>query len=695
MHARRLTVALAGLTATGALLVVPSAHATPTSRGVSPTDLPPSAPGRLAFTRGDYVTTDTGWSNSPKGLGTIGLDGRDERTLTDPQPIDSTGYTGYDHTPQWSPDGSWLAYLQDRPNGSGGATDAVAAIPRDGGDVQIIDPSGWGPTWSPDGRELAWVSEADDGTTSIVVADVACSPTTLTVTNRHTLPLPQQFGTVGWPTFSPDGRLLAFTTGSFPGNDLALDTLSVDDGTFRQVSHDAAVELGTKTYSFSPDGSQLLFQAVVEGSGGYDVALLVNTDGTDQHELSVGPVSAAAWSPTGDMIATVSNAPRSGIALRSPVNGSFVGSGVIGTDAFSDWGGLTFSPDGSTVYSVATPVGRDGSPNLYGVPVNGDPVQRLTTDHSVFPGTVQAVDPGRVLREYGANAAATSAAAAIDNITSADTLVVAPQTDSAASLAAAPMAARLHAPELLSDADSLSPTVVRAAHRLGASHVVLVGKLSSRVGTSARAAGLSVTRIGNTASPYRSSAAIAEKLTSHRALIVPNPGTWKLSLATAGYAAYTHRPMLYAGRKGVPAATRHALRALRITSVTVVGGRKDVAPAVLHQLRHLGVKVSRVKTSDYSVSAEFARRERASGVGLKHPIISTGRRWTSSAAAPALAAILGQVNVLVDGTDLRHSKPTIAWLSRHRSRIRTAKLLGGVEVVQPRVEARLEHQTRH
>jgi Tol biopolymer transport system component len=689
-------VALAGLMATAALLVAPSAHATPRSRDVSPTDLPASAPGRLAFTRGDYVTTDTGWNNSPKGLGTIGLDGGDQRTLTDPQPIDATGYAGYDHTPQWSPDGTWLAYLQDRPDGSGGATDGVAAIPRDGGDVQIIDASGWGPTWSPDERELAWVSKSDDGTTSIAVADVTTTPTTLTVTNRRTLPLPQQFGTVGWPTFSPDGQLLAFTTGSFPSNDLALDTLSVDDGTFTQVSHDAAVELGTKTYSFSPDGSQLLFQAVVAGSGGYDVAMLVDIDGTDQHELPAGPVFSAAWSPTGDMIATVSNAPRTGIALRSPVDGSSVGSGVIGADAFSDWGGLTFSPDGSTVYSVATPIGADGSPNLYAVPVNGDPVQQLTTDNSVFPDTVQAVDPGRVLREYGESAAATSAAAATDNMASADALVVAPQSDSAASLAAAPMAARLGAPELLSDAGSLSPAVVRAAHRLGATQVVLVGKLSSRVATTARAAGLSVTRVGNTTSPYRSSAAIAEKLTSHRALILPSPGAWKLSLATAGYAAYTHRPMLYADRAGVPAPTRHALRALGITSVTVVGGDKDVTPALLHELRRLGVKVHRLNSSDrYSVSAEFARRELASGVGLMHPIISTGTRWTSSAAAPALAAILGQVNVLVDGTDATHSKPTLSWVGQHRSRILTAKLLGNVNVMQPRVEAQLEHQTRH
>ena len=398
----------------------------------------------------------------------------------------------------------------------------------------------------------------------------------------------------------------------------------------------------------------------------------------------------------GDMIATVCNAPRAGIALRSPVDGSLVGSGMIGAGAFSDWGGLTFSPDGSTVYSVATPIGVDGSPNLHAAPINGDPVQQLTTDNSVFPDTVQAVDPGRVLREYGDTAAATSAAAATDNLTSANTLVVTPQTDSVASLAAAPLAAQLHAPELLSDADSLSPTVVRTAHRLGATHVVLVGQLSSHVAAAARGAGLSVTRVGNTASPYRSSAAIAERLTSHRALIVPSPGAWKLSLATAGYAAYTHRPMLYGGPAGVPSMTQHALRALKITSVTVVGGGKDVTPALQQQLRRLGLRVYRVQTSDrYSVSAEFARREVASGVGMKHPIISAGTRWTSSAAAPTLAAILGQVSVIVDGIDATQSMPTASWVSQHRSPILTAKLLGSVDVMQPRVEAQLEHQTGH
>jgi hypothetical protein len=239
--------------------------------------------------------------------------------------------------------------------------------------------------------------------------------------------------------------------------------------------------------------------------------------------------------------------------------------------------------------------------------------------------------------------------------------------------------------------------VVRAATRLHASRAVLVGDLSSTVANGLRVAGLDVVRVGNTPAPCAVGAAVASRLASHHAFVVPlnigSPGGWRLPLATAGFAAFKHRPLLYARAAFVPAATRRAIRAGGITSVTVVGGDEQVRSRLLHQLDHLGVAVHRVRSSDpYVISARLADRAVTAGAKSDQPVVSSGPSWKSSLTAPALAARTQQVSVLVDSRTLAASKPTATWLSQHRRSIATLKLLGGIRAVRPIVEVQLEHR---
>jgi Tol biopolymer transport system component len=693
----RLILTLACAIASGVVGAVPPATAAPVTADVSPTTLPPSARGRLAYSTAIYEASPTGSGMMVHGLGTIGLDGGDQRTLTDPQPVGDSLYAGYDHSPQWSPDGTWLAYLQDRPGPVGGTVDSVAVIPRDGGDPQIIDPHGLSPAWSPDGRHLAWVSVADDGSRSIGIADVKTTPVSIKVTNPRTLEVPEPTQPLGPPTFSPDGQSLAFMNGDYHTHQTVLYTISTIGEDLRQVSHGVAIEFASNTHAFSPDGTRLMFLATTEDAPTAPQTYLVDADGTDQYRISpAGPYTeSAVWAPTGEAIAMTTSEWRLGILLVG-LDGQELGS--LAQDKFSRWGGLTFSPDGSRIYSVAAPAEQSQwAPDLYAIPVNGEEPQRLTFDHSVFPDTVQAIDPGRVLRQFGDGATDTAASAVSSNVDTADTLVVSPVNDYAASLTAAPLAAQLGAPALVSQPDSLSPQVVQATDDLHVSNVVLVGRLSSEVGASLRAAGLNVSRVGNTTSPYRVSAAVASHLSSHQAFMVPvgsdQPGGWKLTLATAGLAAFKHKPLLYSTQSTVPTATRSAIQTLGITSVTVIGGDKDVSPRLLHQLARLGVTVHRVRSSDrYAISAQFAERAVATGARTDHPIVSSGAGWASSVTAPALAALLGQVTVLVDSRTVADSGPTAAWVRQHRRTIRTVKLLGGVHMMRPLVEVQLEHR---
>lgn len=671
----------------------------PAVADVSPTTLPPSAPDRLAYSTAIYTSDASGQGMAVHGLGTIGTDGTDQRTLTDPP----TGDGSFDHTPQWSPDGTWLAYLQDRPDPNGnGLVDRVAVIPRDGGDPQIIDSNGYGPAWSPDGLHLAWVSVASDGTYGIAVADVVTTPTTITLTNRRTLTLPDPTKGLGWPTFSPDGLKLAFAVGDYYSNQAQLYTMTTAGTDLTQITHHVAIEVGNGNYAFSPDGTKLLTLAETSANPGAPQAFVVNSDGTDQHQVFPNTANlyedAAVWTPTGDAIALVTNSPYQGIKIFG-LDGKF--RGALAENRFSSWGGLVYSPDGNRIYSVADP-GKPGdqgpwAPDLYAIPVNGDAPQRLTTDHSVFPTTVQAIDPGKVLREFGDGEIDTAAAAVTDNVHRAGTVVITDAADYASSLAASPLAAKLHAPVLLTGTSNLAARTRRATQRLHATDAVLVGRISSTVADQLRTLGLTVSRVANTSSRFGAAAALATKVGGHHAFLVPSTARdssgWQLPLATAGYAAFRHDPLLYSGHSSLTTPTARAIRRLGITRVTVVGDDTTVRPRLLRQLGHLGVAVTRVRSSNrYIVSAAFADRARAAGAHVGHAVVASGVHWTQAVATPALAAYLGQVSLLVDNRSLSRSRATAGWLAQHRRGIRTARLVGGLVAARPRVEAQLERR---
>lgn len=57
-----------------------------------------------------------------------------------------------------------------------------------------------------------------------------------------------------------------------------------------------------------------------------------------------------------------------------------------------------------------------------------------------------------------------------------------------------------------------------------------------------------------------------------------------------------------------------------------------------------------------------------------------------------LAAVLGQVTVLVDSRNQTASRATVNWLGAHGRAISTAILMGEVKVIRPRMEAQLERR---
>lgn len=176
------------------------------------------------------------------------------------------------------------------------------------------------------------------------------------------------------PTYSPDGREIAFWTFWRGGHDIWI--VSTVDGRLRPLAADPVVSEADPAWS--PTGQWIAFVSDRAGGGIW----LVRPDGSNLTQLTNVPGSQLAWSPNGTQLAFVSN--RAGTRNIWIIN--------------SDGGGLrritsppgyqnhpSFSPDGSRVVfseGVYAKVGAGqvstGS-NLWIVNADGTGLRRLTT----------------------------------------------------------------------------------------------------------------------------------------------------------------------------------------------------------------------------------------------------------------------------------------------------------------------------
>jgi Tol biopolymer transport system component len=123
--------------------------------------------------------------------------GGDAHALTD-----AVRDTAQDMDPRWSPDGNWIAFQSDRPEGRG-----VWLLPASGGVPRLLvladDVRTW-PAWSPDGRRVAMVRNGQ-----LTIADIATgSITELTIAGP-----PGSLASE--PIWTPDGRRLVFVNAQY------------------------------------------------------------------------------------------------------------------------------------------------------------------------------------------------------------------------------------------------------------------------------------------------------------------------------------------------------------------------------------------------------------------------------------------------------------------------------------------------
>ncbi|HEC23487.1 MAG TPA: hypothetical protein ENI95_11290 [Chloroflexi bacterium] len=250
-------------TPTATLPPTPTYTATPTNTS---TPVPSGGSGWLAYTRG---------INASAEIAVVDANGQNGRVLT------SNGY--YDGEPDWSPDGSLIAFESRQ----GGDSD-IYVIPAGGGTPQRLTSSNQPnrhPDWSPDGSRIVYESGRDDQSDIYVMNADGSGITRLTEND---------YGDRA-PRFSPDGSRIAYMTQQRGKWEIAL--MSYPDGT--QIAIFDCPAADCRFPAWSPDGSRIAYNTLDSAGEVADIWLLDVGSGQSTRLIQGAESGRPAWSGDG------------------------------------------------------------------------------------------------------------------------------------------------------------------------------------------------------------------------------------------------------------------------------------------------------------------------------------------------------------------------------------------------------------
>jgi WD40 repeat protein len=198
-----------------------------------------------------------------------------------------TTATASDYDPVWSPDGSRIAFVSDRDGQS-----EIYVMHADGsGLVRLTnnDDHDADPSWSPDGRKIAFSSNRD-GNSEIY---------TMNADGSGVVRLTKNDSYDGEPDWSPDGAKIAFTSEGSCDYDYYYYYDCFRNIYVMNADGTGATQLVSDSYdaspTWSPDGRWIAFATWQ----GYDCSCsgvsAIRPDGTDRREILAGAASKPAW----------------------------------------------------------------------------------------------------------------------------------------------------------------------------------------------------------------------------------------------------------------------------------------------------------------------------------------------------------------------------------------------------------------
>jgi len=226
----------------------------------------------------------------------------------------------------WKPGGDKLAFESNRadpdPDDSNAINDIFTMNPDGLGIVKLThsDDVSDTPDWSPDGSRIAFGSDRSDGAWRREIHVMDADGTNV----RRLTTLPEKAVLDSQPRFSPDGRRLVFARyiSDVHPEESALFTVRVDGGGLKRLT---PWGMGAGDSDWSPDGKKIAFEATPEYGTYGDIFTIDADDGqqitnlTDNSSRGFGS-SDPVWSADGKKILFVSNhtfGDESGIGLAT------------------------------------------------------------------------------------------------------------------------------------------------------------------------------------------------------------------------------------------------------------------------------------------------------------------------------------------------------------------------------------------
>ena len=222
-------------------------------------------------------------------------------------------------SPAISPDGRWVAYTVRETNWDDNAYDTQIwlADTRGGAPRQLTNSkkSSQSPQWSPDGTRLAFISDRTDKRQIYVINPLAGEAETITS-------LEDGVSAFEW---SPDGKSIAYTateskTAAMKDREKKYGEFTVVEAEYR-MSHLHVIDLASRAakpltsgaftvgaFAWSPDSRSIAFDHRVNpspaSSGSADISIVTVADGKMRDLVTQpGPDSNPVWSPDGTRIA--------------------------------------------------------------------------------------------------------------------------------------------------------------------------------------------------------------------------------------------------------------------------------------------------------------------------------------------------------------------------------------------------------